>query len=112
MDDEEIIRESLLKILEIKGFKGYSATNGENAIETLKEIDDQIDFLILDLNMPGMSGEETFDRIRELRPEIKIIISTGFANKNEQDQFMKKGAHSILLKPFRFEKLLETLGEE
>ncbi len=111
IDDEEMIRNIVKRILKLKGHETVEAKSGDEAIEILEKSPNEFDFAILDLSMPGLSGDETFSRIRELKPALKIIIATGFIGSSESQQFLKKGAIAILEKPFKMDQLLDIMKE-
>jgi peptide/nickel transport system permease protein len=77
VDDEKGIREGCRRILQSEGYEVESVESGEAAVERLKA--DRIDLALIDLKMPGMSGMELLDRIREIDPEIVSVMMTGYA---------------------------------
>lgn len=78
VDDEQAIRESLTDILEFSGFRVLSADDGKNGIALFQEHQHEINLVILDLLMPGMSGPETLHRLRQLAPTAAILLSSGY----------------------------------
>lgn len=78
VDDEQAIRESLTDILEFSGFRVLAADDGKNGIALFQEHQHEIDLVILDLLMPGMSGLETLHRLRQLAPTATILLSSGY----------------------------------
>ncbi len=109
IDDEEMIRNIVKRILKLKGHETVEAKSGDEAIEILEKSPNEFDFAILDLSMPGLSGDETFYRIRELKPALNIIIATGFIGSSESQQFLNNGAIAILEKPFKMDQLLNIM---
>jgi two-component system, cell cycle sensor histidine kinase and response regulator CckA len=70
-----------------------------------------IDLVILDMIMPGMDGGATFDRIRELRPAMPVILSSGYAIDGQAQQILEKGCNGFLQKPFTISALSRQIRE-
>ncbi|MFN4132438.1 MAG: ATP-binding protein, partial [Caldimicrobium sp.] len=109
MDDEEDLRETLKELLEISGYVVTACERGEEAIE-LYQREGPFDVVILDLTVPGKyDGIQTFLELKKIDPEIKAILATGYAYKNEVVDAKSLGFFEVLLKPFSFENLIEVL---
>jgi PAS domain S-box-containing protein len=105
IDDEEVVREIGSDMLKTLGLKCLTAANGTEGIELFKKNSAEITLVILDIEMPGISGEKVFHILRELRPEIKILIASGYGKDYlETDIFKCKISHFIP-KPFKTEQL-------
>jgi len=114
VDDEEMLRELLIEQLIEAGYGVYEASNGHEAIETLKHLDVKgirIDAVVLDMNMPKMSGAKAFAEIRTLFPTVPILIATGFAQDELVQKLLESGANGVLSKPYNIEELLKRLEE-
>lgn len=98
VDDEKNIRLTLLKALETFGAEIDTAVNGEEALAKLRE--KEFDLIMLDLRMPGIDGMEVLRRVRELRPDIKVIILTAFGTVERAVEAIQLGAVDFLQKPF------------
>ncbi|MDW8109751.1 MAG: response regulator [Candidatus Kryptonium sp.] len=109
IDDEEEIRFSGKELLESEGFKVYVASNGIEGIEIYKKHKDEIDLVILDLNMPKMSGKETLAQLLLINPNVKVIIATGYITESEREEV--KGVAGFIEKPFDLSKLLKMIAE-
>jgi two-component system sensor histidine kinase/response regulator len=103
IDDEESMRDSCCLILEREGFETDSAENGVIGLEKIEE--DRPDFVIIDLKMPHISGQEVLEKVKEIDPEIIPIVITGYATVESAVEAMKKGAYDFLPKPFTPEEL-------
>ncbi|MEE8167132.1 MAG: ATP-binding protein [Myxococcota bacterium] len=79
VDDDEYILQAVYVALESYGYSVLVANSGAAAIQVFEEQSEQIDLVLLDMLMPGMSGEETFGELRAIRPDVKVLLSTGFA---------------------------------
>jgi DNA-binding NtrC family response regulator len=106
VDDEESIRESIGKILTLKGFNVIQAENGIDAFDIIKK--QEISFVISDVRMPKCDGATLLTLIKEYNSKIPVVIITGFSDISTDD-LLKKGASSVLLKPFRIKTLFEVI---
>lgn len=113
MDDEESILDSYGKLLVMKGFKIYTACNGEQAIDVYKKAlssDRRVDVAIIDLTIPeGMGGIETVARIKEIDPGVRAVATTGHFQDCLTDDYKKNGFVGILPKPYLLHELLEAI---
>lgn len=108
VDDESIVLSLLRRSLEKAGYQVMVAADGVAALELFQEHHADIAGIILDLSMPKMSGEETFDAIREIEAEVPIILSSGFAEDEAIERFRERGVAGFIQKPFR---PLELIGK-
>jgi PAS domain S-box-containing protein len=105
VDDEEMIINVSQAMLKKLGYGVIVANDGEQAIEKISEIGDEIDLVILDLVMPGIDGGVTFDRIREIQPEIPVLLSSGYAINGKAYKVMRRGCNGFIQKPFNISEL-------
>jgi len=103
VDDEKNIRMTLSRALETIAESVDTAVNGEDALEKIREKD--YDLVLLDLKMPGMGGMEVLRRLREIRPEVGVIILTAHGSIESAVEAMKLGAVDFLQKPFAPEEI-------
>ena len=103
IDDEESIRDSCSLILAKDGFQPETAENGIIGLEKVRDV--KPDIVLIDLKMPGISGMEVLDKIREHDPSIISIVITGYATIESAVEAMKKGAYDFLPKPFTPDQL-------
>ena len=106
VDDEEIIRDFLSEVLE--DYEITIACDGDEAIEKLKER--SYDLVITDLRMPKIPGEEVVKAARELRPETKVIVISGYSSLYTVSQSVDHGACAFLSKPFSIKELMQTVS--
>jgi two-component system cell cycle sensor histidine kinase/response regulator CckA len=109
VDDEEMIIEVGSAMLEKLGYKVITAKSGESAIELISRKTDDVDIVILDLIMPGIDGEETFDQIRQFNRKIPVLISSGYAIEGQAANVMRKGCNGFIQKPFNISELSHTI---
>jgi len=107
VDDEEMIIDVSQAMLESLGYRVIVAKGGDQAIEQISEKGSDIDLVILDLIMPGIDGGETFDRIREIQPEIPVLLSSGYAIDGKAHHVMRRGCNGFVQKPFSITELSE-----
>jgi two-component system, NtrC family, nitrogen regulation response regulator NtrX len=104
VDDEESIRRSLQGILQDEGFRTLFAENGEQGIALVR--DEIPDLVLLDIWMPGLDGIETLRKIREISPELLVIMMSGHGTIETAVKATKLGAYDFIEKPLSLEKLL------
>lgn len=109
VDDEELVIEVGQAMLEKIGYQVIIAKGGEQAVDRVKAMGEEIDLIILDLIMPGMDGGKTFDQIRKLQPEIPVILSSGYAINGQAADIMRRGCNGFLQKPFNISKLSQKI---
>jgi two-component system cell cycle sensor histidine kinase/response regulator CckA len=111
VDDEKMVLDVSRKMLEILGYKVYAVGSGQEAVAVYMEKKQEIDLVLLDMIMPGISGGQTFDRIREINPEIKVLLSSGYSINGEAKGIMDRGCEGFIQKPFQLEKLSRKIRE-
>jgi len=104
VDDEKVVRDGCNRVLSKRGYEVYTAESGEKALEMLKEKD--VDVILLDLKMPGMSGEKVLEIINDRYPDIPVIIITGHGTIDTAVECMKRGAYDFITKPFQIDQFL------
>ena len=107
VDDEERFRNTMCKLLNVRGVAAETADNGAKALEKLKS--GAYDVLILDVRMPEMGGVEVLSEIRKFNPEIEVIIMTGYASVDTAKAIMRLGAYDYMLKPYDTDLLVEKI---
>jgi PAS domain S-box-containing protein len=105
IDDEQIMRDGCSRILSKDGWSVICAANGNQGLEEIQGCTENIDVILLDLMMPGMSGMEVLDHIRTMDPNLLVIVITGYATVESAVEAMKKGAYDFIPKPFTPDQL-------
>jgi len=108
VDDEETIREIGAEMLKELGFDVVTAKDGREAVDVYKACTD-FSFVILDLTMPHMDGEQCFRELRVLNPKIKVIMSSGFSELEVTQKFVGKGLAGFVQKPYKFSALRDSI---
>jgi len=108
VDDEETIRGIGAEMLNELGFSTVTAADGREAVEVFKSRSD-IAFVILDLTMPHMDGEQCFRELRQIDPDVKVIMSSGYNEQEVTEKFIGKGLAGFIQKPYRLSTLQEVI---
>ena len=109
VDDERMILEVSQALLEEIGYRVISSEGGEEAVRILKEQNETIHLVILDLIMPGMDGEKTFDHIHNINPQLPVILSSGYAFNKQATEILNKGCRGFIQKPFSMADLSQKI---
>ena len=109
IDDDESMCEGCRQTLESEGFRAAIALDGKQGLILIKAIHPKV--ALVDLKMPGMSGQEVLARISELDSSVVSIVITGYGTINSVIETMKVGAYDFLTKPFEPEKLIDSVKE-
>ncbi|MFC2096442.1 response regulator, partial [Bacteroidota bacterium] len=110
VEDEESNYKLLEMLLKKKGLNILSAENGYEAIEICKG-HNKIDLILMDIKMPGMNGLKATMKIKQIKPEIPIIIQTAYAMQNDEKISIEAGCDDYIAKPIKKEKLLSLLDK-
>jgi len=113
VDDEEMIIDVGKDMLNMLGYKVLIAKSGKEAIEIVDKvhrakrstIPSAPDLVILDMIMPDMSGGETFDRLKEIDPDIKVLLSSGYSINGQATEILNRGCKGFIQKPFNIQQL-------
>jgi CheY-like chemotaxis protein len=111
VDDEETVRVTTARMLEASGFTTKLADHGRTGVEEFTADPDGYTLVLLDLTMPHMDGDEAFRLIRELRPNARVLLMSGFNEQEAIARFTGKGLAGFIQKPFTFPALREKLQE-
>lgn len=111
VDDEKVIRESLIEYLRLLGHHVFISDDGINALYLFKKKKAEIDLIITDLGMPRMGGEEFVEKIFEINNKMKIIIASGYLDKSPKYDLIKKGVFDVISKPYKFNELKRMIGK-
>ena len=110
-DDEETVRAVGKQMLDRMGFEVLMAADGREAVEIFGDHADEIDCVLLDLTMPHMDGEQAFRELRRLRPDVTVILCSGYNEQDATQRFAGKGLAGFVQKPYNMAKLRKQLME-
>ena len=109
VDDEAAVRKTAQTALERYGYKVVQAEDGLHALELFTKGSVDINLVILDLAMPGMNGQETFQRLKAIQPEVRVLLSSGFSELEAARQFQGQSIAGYLQKPYTAVQLAEKV---
>ena len=110
IDDEEIIRDMTTDMLTDMGYNVLTAEDGLAALTTFERAHQDIDVVLLDMILPGMTGEEIFGRLQQIKPEIKVIFSSGFSIEEVPQELFVDDTTDFIEKPYRIGDLLDKIS--
>lgn len=110
VDDEPLIREAAAEMLQLLGFETLQASDGEEALAELARRPDEIRLVLMDLTMPGMDGREAFRHMKLRRPDLRVILSSGYSEQEAVQAFRGKGLAGFIQKPYRMADLGEAVA--
>ena len=111
IDDEKIIGETTTLLLNHLGYKTILTNNGLSGLNIFSEKKNEIELIILDMIMPDVSGGETFDKLREINPNIKVILSSGYSIEDGATEIINRGCNGFIQKPYRMGELSTKIKE-
>ena len=100
VDDEELVIDVGRQMLIALGYRVLTAGSGREAVESYRQNRSLIDLVILDMTMPRMGGGETYDRLKEIAPEIRVLLSSGYSINGQATEILKRGCSGFIQKPF------------
>jgi CheY-like chemotaxis protein len=109
VDDEETMRSTIARMMRKLGLDVVLTADGREAVEVFRATPDLFGLVLLDLTMPHMDGEQTFTELRRLRPDVRVVLMSGFNAHEAMVRFTGKGLASFLQKPFTIESLSATM---
>ena len=109
-DDEKMVLDIGVQMLKRLGFNVIAVDSGRKAIETFQEKNDSIDIVILDIVMPDLGGAEVVDAIRDMKPDAKIMLSSGYGRDGKTADIMQN-CHAFIQKPFSMKELSAVLQD-
>ena len=109
IDDEPDILEIGKEMLEVLGYEVYSVPDGKKAIEFYKQHKDMVHLVLLDMVMPGMNGEQVYDNLVKINPDIKVLVSSGYSQNGPAARILKKGCNGFIQKPFKIQLLSQAV---
>ena len=111
IDDEKMIIEVGRKMMESLGYAVVAAGKGDEALTLYRKRHDHIDLIILDMIMPYMGGKEVFNRIKEINPKAKVLLSSGYSLNGQAQEIMAQGCSGFIQKPFDTVELSRKIRE-
>ncbi len=111
VEDEESVRAFSARALASRGYEVLEAEDGEHALEVYEEVDGKIDLLITDVMMPVMDGPTLLSELRQINPDLKAILMSGYAEDSTRKQMDGEQEFIFLNKPFQLKQLISTIKD-
>jgi len=111
VDDEDLIIDVGQPMLEKMGYNVLIAKGGKEALEIYQKNEQKIDMVILDLIMPDIGGGDTYDKLNEINPEIKVLLSSGYCIDGQAREILERGCNGFIQKPFNMKELSMKIRE-
>ena len=111
VDDEPMNLDIGVKLLKSLGYSVLEANGGRDAIEVYKSNKDKIDMVILDMIMPEMGGSEAYDRMKEINPDVKVLLSSGYSIDGQAKKILERGCDAFIQKPFTMKQLSQYIRQ-
>ncbi len=109
IDDERSVLEVARRALERAGFRVLTAETGREGVLLFAQHADEVRAVLLDMTMPDMNGEETFRELRAIRPDVKVILSSGYNEQEVTSRFAGKGLAGFIQKPYQVRSLIDRV---
>jgi PAS domain S-box-containing protein len=111
IEDELAVIETLRKLLERLGYKVLEAKTGKGAIRLVRAYEGEIDLAILDVFLPDVNGNKVYPLLKEFRPDMKVLVFSGYSIEGPAQEILDAGAHGFVQKPVSVEELSEKLKQ-
>ena len=111
VDDEEMILDIGKEFLKMMGYHVLTAGNGALALQLYEEKRDEIALVILDMVMPDMTGGDCFDKLRDVNPAVKVLLSSGYSIDGQASKILDRGCNGFIQKPFKIEQFSKKIRE-
>ena len=98
VDDEMVVRQMVTQVLKSNGYRVVTAASGEEAVQMYARLAGSVDLVLLDMVMPGLNGEETFELLRASDPDLPVLLTSGFVQEDVTDRLLRKGAIGLVYK--------------
>ncbi len=111
VDDEEAVAAIARELLEALGYRVLLARDGKSAVKTYKQKKDEIDLVLLDMVLPGMDGGEIFKVLKQLNPDVRVLLSSGYSLNGKAQEILNRGCNGFIQKPYRVNTLAKAIKE-
>jgi CheY-like chemotaxis protein len=111
VEDESVVRMVLEEMLLRLGYRVITAEDGQQAWDQFQQNPEQIDLVVFDMSMPGMSGDMLFKQIKAIAPGLKTILTSGYSDNAPVDEMRSSGLSAFLPKPFTMQQVREKMQE-
>ena len=110
VDDEEMVLDVGARVLKKLGYTVLESNNGRHAVELYKKLQDKINLVVLDIVMPDMGGAEVYDRLKEINPDVKVLLSSGYSIDDQAREIMERGCDGFIQKPLSLKAMSDKIA--
>jgi two-component system cell cycle sensor histidine kinase/response regulator CckA len=110
VDDEEMVLDVGARVLKKLGYTVLESNNGRNAVELYEKLQDKINLVVLDIVMPDMGGAEVYDRLKEINPDVKVLLSSGYSIDDQPSEILERGCDDFIQKPFSLKAMADKIA--
>jgi CheY-like chemotaxis protein len=93
------------------GYEVFLAGSGQEALELYERDHNKIDLVLIDMVMPAIGGGKTYDRMKEINPKVKVLLSSGYSIDGEATEILERGCDGFIQKPFDLEQLSRSIRD-
>jgi signal transduction histidine kinase/CheY-like chemotaxis protein len=111
VEDEDVLRLAVSRMLRKQGFRVIEAGDGSSALELIHAYKDEIDVVLLDVTLPGVSSREVFEEVRRVRPNLKVILTSAYSRETVDASFAGEAIEGFIRKPFQLVDLIGLLQQ-
>ena len=111
VDDEDMILDVGKQMITRMGYDVLTANSGKAAVEKIREHNSDIDIVILDMIMPEMDGGDTYDTMKKINKDVKVILSSGYSIDGKAEEIMNRGCSGFIQKPFSMKRLSQKIDK-
>ena len=111
VDDEQIVISVGRQMLEKLGYSVITAASGPEALEVYPANKDDITLVILDMIMPGLGAADTYDWLKAINAQVKVLLSSGYGADQQATEILNRGCNGFIQKPFNLQGLSDKIGE-
>jgi CheY-like chemotaxis protein len=109
VEDDRSARQALAEVLQMMDYQVVTANNGQEALQYFDQSNGRVDLVLSDLVMPTMGGAALYMQLKERRPDIKMVVMTGYPKKEEDWELLEAGKVHWVQKPFKVSTIVETI---
>ena len=109
VDDEDVIRDLLADVVSDRGYRVLTAASGKDAIAIVKAEKKAVNLVVLDMLMPDLDGRQTYEQMKQIVPDLHVLVATGFGREDVARGLMELGIRGVVSKPFHIEDLLTLI---
>ena len=109
VDDEEVVRQAASAMLRNSGYEVALVENGQQAVDLFRRQEGRFALVLLDLAMPVMGGPQTIRQLKSIRPEVPVLVSTGFTEETAMQRFAGADVAGFIQKPYTLHALVDKI---